>query len=107
MVMLRLSVEQYKKLPILAEEGTFSGKTYIITGGNSGLGLETARHLVEFSASRVILAVRNLEAGENAKINIETSTRRKGVVEVSINRRKSQHGPFPMHLLELKDLHRS
>lgn len=82
MVMLRLTTEQYRKLPILADESTCSGKTYIVTGGNSGLGLETARHLVEFNASRVILAVRNLTAGENAKKDIEKTTGRKGVVEV-------------------------
>ena len=42
MVMLRLTVEQYRKLPILVDEKTCVGKIYIITGGNSGLGLETA-----------------------------------------------------------------
>ena len=83
MVMLRLTAEQYRKLPIMADESTCSGKTYIITGGNSGLGLETARHLVEFNASHVILAVRSLTAGEAAKKDIETSTGRMGVVEVS------------------------
>lgn len=82
MVMLRLTAEQYTKLPIVADESTCSGKTYVITGGNSGLGLETARHLVEFSASRVILAVRNLKAGETAREDIEKTTGRKGVVEV-------------------------
>lgn len=82
MMMLRLTAEQYQKLPIVADESICSGKTYVITGGNSGLGLETARHLVEFSASRVILAVRNLEAGETARENIEKTTGRKGVVEV-------------------------
>lgn len=83
MVMLRLTAEQYRKLPILANESTCFGRTYIVTGSNSGLGLETARHLVEFSASCVILAVRNLTAGENAKNEIEKSTGRKGVVQVS------------------------
>ncbi|KAI1080602.1 hypothetical protein F5B20DRAFT_539864 [Whalleya microplaca] len=82
MAMLRLTAEQYRKLPILADESTFIGKTYIVTGGNSGLGLETARHLVEFSASCVVLAVRNLKAGETSKKDIETSTGRKGVVQV-------------------------
>lgn len=82
MVMLRLTAEQYQKLPIVADASTCSGKTYVITGGNSGLGLETARHLVEFSASRVILAVRNLKAGETAREDIEKTTGRKGVVEV-------------------------
>ncbi|KAI3392380.1 hypothetical protein diail_5768 [Diaporthe ilicicola] len=82
MVMLRLTAEQYRNLPILADESTCSGKTYIVTGGNSGLGLETARHLVEFKASRVILAVRNPTAGGIAKDDIEKTTGRKGVIEV-------------------------
>ena len=81
--MLRLTAEQYKSLPILINESTCSGKTYIITGSNSGLGLETARHLVACSASRVVLAVRNLTAGETAKVDIEKSTGRKGVLQVS------------------------
>ncbi|KAF6817369.1 hypothetical protein CPLU01_13615 [Colletotrichum plurivorum] len=82
MVMLRLTAEQYRKLPILGDESTCAGKTYVITGGNSGLGLETARHLVAASAATVVLAVRNLSAGEVAKADIERSTGRKGVVQV-------------------------
>lgn len=82
--MLRLTAEQYKKLPILTNESTCSGKTYIVTGSNSGLGLETARHLVEFAASCIVLAVRNLTAGETARKEIEKSTGRKGVIKVSL-----------------------
>lgn len=82
-VMLKLAAEQYQKLPILANESTCSGKTYIVTGGNSGLGLETARHLVEFKAARVVLAVRNLTSGEDAKKSIEKTTCRTGVLDVS------------------------
>lgn len=82
MVMLRLAAEQYRKLPILVDEKTCIGKTYVITGGNSGLGLETARHLVAASAECVVLAVRNLDAGEVAKSDIEKTTGRQGVVQV-------------------------
>lgn len=82
MVMHRLIVEEYKQVPILADESTCSGRTYIITGSGSGLGLETARHLVKFMASCVVLAVQDMNAGENARREIERSTGRKGVVQV-------------------------
>jgi NAD(P)-dependent dehydrogenase (short-subunit alcohol dehydrogenase family) len=82
MSMPRILAEQREKLPILIESTTCSGKTYIVTGSNTGIGLETARHLVRSSASRVILAVRNVKAGEVAKVDIERSTSRTGVVSV-------------------------
>ncbi|KAK3382586.1 hypothetical protein B0T24DRAFT_602026 [Lasiosphaeria ovina] len=82
MVIHRLLSEQYRTLPVLINESTSLGKTYIITGGNSGLGLETARHLVKASAATVILAVRNLTAGQKAKDEIEKLTGRTGVVQV-------------------------
>ena len=94
MAMLRLAVEQYRKLPILVDETTCTGKTYIITGGNSGLGLETARHLVDALAAVVVLGVRNLEAGKLAQQDIERSTSRKGVVQVNIYPSANSDVPF-------------
>ncbi|KAH6710640.1 hypothetical protein BKA61DRAFT_634284 [Leptodontidium sp. MPI-SDFR-AT-0119] len=51
-----------------------SGKTYVITGGNTGLGLECAKHLqvsspqkANLKAAKIILACRNLEKGSVAK----------------------------------------
>ncbi|KAF2690951.1 NAD(P)-binding protein [Lentithecium fluviatile CBS 122367] len=79
--MRRVIAEQYAKLPLPANSTACSGKTYIVTGSNNGLGLETARHLVRCSASRVILAVRNTNAGEAAKMDIERTTGHKGVTE--------------------------
>jgi len=82
MSMRQIFAEQYVKLPVLVDSTTCSGKTYIVTGSNVGLGLETARHLVRSSASRVILAVRNTTAGDAAKTDIERTTGRKSVVDV-------------------------
>ncbi len=63
-------------------EKDFSGETVIVTGANIGLGLEAARHFVRLNASKVILAVRSAEKGEAAKKDIESTTKRTGVVEV-------------------------
>jgi NAD(P)-dependent dehydrogenase (short-subunit alcohol dehydrogenase family) len=51
-----------------------AGQTIIVTGSNVGLGKEAARHFARLGASKVILAVRNRQAGEEAKKDIETST---------------------------------
>ncbi|RMJ21191.1 short-chain dehydrogenase reductase [Aspergillus sp. HF37] len=59
-----------------------TGQTVIVTGSNVGLGLEAARHIVRLDAARVILAVRNVAAGHEAKRSIEESTGRADVCEV-------------------------
>lgn len=51
------------------------GKTVIVTGSNTGLGKEAARHFVSLGASFVILAVRSLEKGEAAKEDILRTTK--------------------------------
>ncbi|UPK92567.1 hypothetical protein LCI18_003502 [Fusarium solani-melongenae] len=61
---------------------TFTSQVIIVTGSNVGLGLEAARHFVRLDAARVILAVRNVEAGNLAKQSIEQSTGRHGVCEI-------------------------
>lgn len=52
-----------------------AGQTIIVTGSNTGLGKEAARHFARLGASKIILAVRNSKAGEEAKKDIETSTK--------------------------------
>ncbi|KAK3068492.1 hypothetical protein LTR53_013891 [Teratosphaeriaceae sp. CCFEE 6253] len=59
-----------------------TGKTIIVTGANTGLGKEAARHFVQLNAERVIIACRSLEKGEGARREIESSAGRSGVVEV-------------------------
>jgi retinol dehydrogenase-12 len=51
----------------------FTRQTIIVTGSSSGLGLEAARHLVRRNASLVILAVRNVKKGEQAKESIAST----------------------------------
>jgi len=43
---------------------SYAGQTIIITGSNTGLGKEAARHYARLGASKVILAVRSLEKGK-------------------------------------------
>ena len=61
---------------------SFSDQTVIITGSNTGLGREAANHIVRLGASKVILGVRSVSKGEEAKKYIEENAGRKGVVEV-------------------------
>jgi NAD(P)-dependent dehydrogenase (short-subunit alcohol dehydrogenase family) len=53
---------------------TFTNKTVIVTGSNTGLGKEAARHIARLGVAKLILAVRSLEKGEAAKADIEQST---------------------------------
>lgn len=71
---------QFRTLPIPSED--YAGKTVIVTGANSGLGLEAARHFVRLGAARVILGCRSVEKGDAARLDIETSTGRRGIVQV-------------------------
>jgi NAD(P)-dependent dehydrogenase (short-subunit alcohol dehydrogenase family) len=52
---------------------TFEGQTVIVTGSNVGLGKEAARHIARAKAAKVILAVRNTKAGEEAREDILSS----------------------------------
>ena len=73
---------QRRELPLLVTPEICTGKTYIVTGANTGLGFEAAQHLVAAKAAKVILAVRNVAAGQDAVTKIEDKTGRKGVAEV-------------------------
>ena len=54
----------------------FTGQTVIVTGSNTGLGLEAARHFARLNCARLILAVRTRAKGEKAKESILASTKR-------------------------------
>lgn len=53
---------------------SFKSKIVIVTGSNTGLGLEAVRWIVRLGASRVILACRNTDKGNAAAMNIQNST---------------------------------
>jgi retinol dehydrogenase-12 len=68
--------------PKVPSPQSFTGKTVIVTGANSGLGLEATRHFVRAGASTVIIACRTLSKGEAAKKDIEATEKRPGVLQV-------------------------
>jgi retinol dehydrogenase 12 len=51
-------------------ETDLTGQTIIITGANTGLGLDASKHLTRLNVSRLILACRSLSKGEAAKEQI-------------------------------------
>ncbi|KAE9975887.1 hypothetical protein BLS_000918 [Venturia inaequalis] len=61
---------------------SYEGQTVIVTGANVGLGFEAARLIVRLGAAKVILAVRSLSKGEEARKLIEESEKKSGVVHV-------------------------
>ncbi|KAK1242778.1 hypothetical protein MKX08_005590 [Trichoderma sp. CBMAI-0020] len=73
---------QLKDLPIALTAEDCKGKTYIVTGANGGLGYEATKHLVRLEAAKVIIGVRNAEAGQAAKSTIEAELDCKDVIEV-------------------------
>jgi NAD(P)-dependent dehydrogenase (short-subunit alcohol dehydrogenase family) len=58
--------------------GDLKGRTAIVTGASSGLGVETVRALASAGA-RVIMPVRSREAGEKAAAEIRASTKNNAV----------------------------
>lgn len=54
------------KIPPTPADTSLSGRTAIITGGNTGLGLEAARQFLALGAARIILACRSLARGHEA-----------------------------------------
>jgi len=57
---------QYRTtLPVITRnEADITGRTAIITGSNTGLGLESSKQLLDLGLSHLIMGVRSLERGE-------------------------------------------
>ncbi|KAJ6546059.1 hypothetical protein DFH09DRAFT_1367497 [Mycena vulgaris] len=61
---------------------SLQGRTYIVTGANSGLGLALATHIAALGAARVVLAVRDATKGAAAREKILRDTNFLGALEV-------------------------
>ncbi|KAF8526935.1 short-chain dehydrogenase [Hysterangium stoloniferum] len=75
--------EHFSTLPAVSElKKDLHGKTVIVTGANSGVGLETARHLAGMGPGRLILGCRNMDKAESARADIiRTTGIDEGVIE--------------------------
>lgn len=71
----RFTIERWSEAEIRPQ----TGKTFIVTGANSGIGLEAARYLVAADA-RVILACRSEDKAQRALDDIRSSTARGDVL---------------------------
>jgi retinol dehydrogenase 12 len=59
-----LRLQRQPAPPVIS--GDLSGKTVMMIGASSGIGLETTKHLCRMGPARVIFAVRNEQRGRRA-----------------------------------------
>lgn len=57
----------------------FIGRVIIVTGANSGLGLDATKHLVRLKAAKVIMGVRDLKKGQTAREEVLKSSPGKSI----------------------------
>ncbi|KAF7356328.1 hypothetical protein MVEN_00965100 [Mycena venus] len=79
-VVMFLRVQLFAKM--LDTKADLTGRTYLVTGSNTGLGLALAIHLARLNPAQLILVVRDLKKGEAAKQTIVAETGYKGSIEV-------------------------
>jgi NAD(P)-dependent dehydrogenase (short-subunit alcohol dehydrogenase family) len=66
----RFMYNQVTAKPQPVKDVDLSGRTALVTGANSGVGLETSRQLLELGVSKLILAVRDEAKGQAAAENL-------------------------------------
>ena len=87
LVMAGLSIRAFRKWiagGVCTSQAKLDGKTVIITGANSGIGLEAAVDIAKRNA-RVILACRSVERGEAALADVKKRSGNNNVVFVQLD----------------------
>lgn len=79
--LFRIPVKAIEPLP---PNTSFAGKSIIVTGATSGLGLEAAIIYVQLGAETVYITSRNAARGAEAKATIEERTGKTNVVKVLV-----------------------
>jgi retinol dehydrogenase 12 len=75
-VLLESAVNKWKTLPDTVMD--LRGRTVIVTGSNVGLGFEAAKRFYAMNPARLILAVRTISKGEDAKRVILEAGKKQG-----------------------------
>jgi retinol dehydrogenase 12 len=75
-VLIESAVNKWKTLPDTVVD--LRGRTVIVTGSNGGLGLEAAKRFYAMNPARLILAVRTISKGEDAKKTILEAGKKEG-----------------------------
>lgn len=81
---LRFFRQQFTARPQAVTGVDLNDKTAIVTGSNTGIGLETARQLLDLGLSKLILAVRNLDKGADAKADLLSKGRHSSTATTTI-----------------------
>ncbi|KAJ3863526.1 MAG: hypothetical protein NXY57DRAFT_1001009 [Lentinula lateritia] len=71
-------VEEQKKGMPPVTTGDLTGKTVMITGANSGIGFEAAKHFATMNPTRLIVVCRSVEKAQDSIAKIEADTGYKG-----------------------------
>ena len=71
-----------KWVGVAQPEASFAGKSVLVTGSNTGIGFEAAATFAALDAELVILAVRNISKGTEARQKIEARTSHSCNIEV-------------------------
>lgn len=59
-------IKNQRKTPLPVNERDLSGQVVIVTGSNTGLGFEAAKHFARMKPEKLILACRNQKKAEVA-----------------------------------------